>query len=704
MSEMPRKGWGARAVVFAVATLLLIAVLTPLGTPRLADAGTAPLSGGGYTAFVASASGATLSAFDAASPGAPEIAPLAAPPGGIINQVAIDPRSDEVLATVGPGAVGDTVAGVQAYSALTGQPIGGVVALPLGDPGSIAIDPAGTTAWVGDWRSGQVASLALNGSGPPAPGAATFTVPGLDVDYTATVCALAVSPDGSRLYVGASDDIERFIEDTPPPAALCGPSRSEQSFPSRAALYGYQIGTAAGPTPTVAWQDAPLFTEPTEPVAALPPLPAGSISALSVTPDGGSLFVAVREEDEAGALNTSGLVTAVTGLPGAPSPPASVFPQTGALVDPAALAITPGGSSLYIADDAGNGAIDQLGLPGPGAATTLGGTGPVTALAVTPDGSRLLAAGSAGSSLASLPIAPSAPLPASFAPLAGVASPTALAVTPDQAPVASVSANPSNTTPGSTVTLNATTSSVLYGAITQYVWSFGDGSPPVTTASAVITHSYGAPGTYTVTVVETDGAGTSVPPAFAAFPVDFTGQTASKRADPSAQASTALTITNPPPPPPTTAPPTTAPATTATTAPTTATTRPATTTTHPTTTTIPSSTIPSTTTTTPPPPPGSPVLTVNPGIGPPGIVVQFSGQNFPPNTAIALQWSPGIGSAVVTSSATGAIAGSILVFYRDQIGSRLLMAVGFPTAKAPFLVVPAPNEPAGSSEQFLFRR
>jgi hypothetical protein len=700
MSEIPRKRWGARPAVLA-ATIVLLAVLAPLGTSRLADAGTAPLSGGGYSAFVASASGQTLSAFDAASPGASEIAPIAAPAGGVINQVAIDPRSEEVVATVGPAAPGDTVAGVQAYSALTGQPIGGVVALPLGDPGSIAIDPAGDTAWVGDWRSGQVASLALNGSGPPAPGAAAFTVPGLDADYTATICALAVSPDGSRLYVGASDDIERYIEDTAAPAALCGPSRSEESFPSRAALYGYQIGTAAGPAPTAAWQAAPLFTEPTEPVAALPPLPAGSISALSVTPDGGTLFVAVREEDEPGALNTSGLVTAVTGLPASPSPPASVFPQTGALVDPAALAITPDGSSLYIADDAGNGAIDRLGLPGPGAAATLGGTGRVTALAVTPDGSRLLAAGSAGSSLASLPIAPSAPLPASFAPLAGVASPTALAVTPDQAPVASVSANPSNTTPGSTVTLNATTSTVLYGAITQYVWSFGDGSPPVTTASAVITHTYGAPGTYAVTVIETDGAGTSIPPAFAAFPVDFTGQTASKRADPSAQASTAVTIANPPPPPPTTAAPTTVPPTTA---PTTATTRPATTTAHPTTTTNPSSTIPSTTTTMPPPPPGSPVLTVNPGIGPPGIVVQFSGQNFPPNTAIALQWSPGIGSAVVTSSATGTITGSILVFYRDQIGNRFLTAVGFPTAEAPFLVVPAPNEPAGASDQFLFRR
>jgi PKD domain len=722
MVERSGKSSGVRLAIFAAVTVLPLGVIVPIGPDSLAEAGTAPLSGGGYTAFLASGTGTSLSAVTAAAPGAPEIPPIAAPTGGVIRQLAIDPRAQEVLATIAP-VPGSALAGIQAYSAQTGQPIGGVVALPLAYPGPIAITPDGSTAWVGDWGGSHVVSVAVNPGGIPAAGAASITLPlptGRRANLESDVaCSLAIGPSGAELYVGASTT-DAAAGPTGPqgPQGLCS---SSPDGASQNVVYAYgQAGAGAGPTGPV-WADDVTADAP------------GALDAMSVTPNGETLYVASHEVTFDFPDATPGAVLALNGLPGSPtttvvnvpgypgeSTPSSNTNRTPAF-DPVALAMTPDGSTLYVADaggwvppcvgfvaacpPGGPGELDAVptnGAPASGPLLITTPAGAPSGLAVTPDGRTiLLSATQATTALpASTVLAPTTPFTPGAAPGA-----SAVAITPDQAPVASVSASPPSGNPGVTVTFNASGSTVLYGAITQYVWNFGDGSPPVSSGTPTVTHVYGTAGTYTATVVETDGAGTSVPPALASFPVDFTGQTASKRADPSAQAAVGIAITNPPPPPPTIPTITTLPSTTATTAaPTTVTTRP-TTTTHPTTTTTkPTTTLPTTTTSRPPPPPGSPVLTVNPGIGPPGIVTQFSGQNFPDNTVITLQWSPGIGSTVVTSGPTGALSGTMLVMYRDQIGNRDLVAVGFPTAVAPFLVVPDSSDPAGSSDQFLFRR
>ncbi|MGH9349390.1 MAG: PKD domain-containing protein [Vicinamibacterales bacterium] len=75
-------------------------------------------------------------------------------------------------------------------------------------------------------------------------------------------------------------------------------------------------------------------------------------------------------------------------------------------------------------------------------------------------------------------------------------------------PVADFTVTPTTGPAATPRTFNAATSTVGSGAtITQYAWNFGDGSPTVTTSSATTAHTYGAPGTYVVTLTVTDSLG-----------------------------------------------------------------------------------------------------------------------------------------------------------------------------------------------------
>ena len=88
---------------------------------------------------------------------------------------------------------------------------------------------------------------------------------------------------------------------------------------------------------------------------------------------------------------------------------------------------------------------------------------------------------------------------------------------------------------GQPTTLDASASTVRFGTITSYAWDFGDGSPPVTTSTPTTTHAYTASGSYAARVTETDSAGTSTTKV-------FTGQTMSRRGDPSAIATAVVQI------------------------------------------------------------------------------------------------------------------------------------------------------------------
>ena len=94
----------------------------------------------------------------------------------------------------------------------------------------------------------------------------------------------------------------------------------------------------------------------------------------------------------------------------------------------------------------------------------------------------------------------------------------------------------------------------------------------------------------------------------------------------------------------------------------------------------------------------TPVLAVQPAVGPPGAVTIATGRGFVPRSVVTLQWDIGIKvSQKVRADASGRIRAQVLIFHRDTLGPRNLVATGqgFETVvAAKFLVVPGSQDPA----------
>ncbi len=90
-------------------------------------------------------------------------------------------------------------------------------------------------------------------------------------------------------------------------------------------------------------------------------------------------------------------------------------------------------------------------------------------------------------------------------------------ITPDQAPVARFSFT---TAPGNVAMFDGSGSVSPVGTIASYIWNFGDATPPVTTTSPTVSHTYASGGPFTVTLQVVNSAGTSI-----ASSSTFTGQT-----------------------------------------------------------------------------------------------------------------------------------------------------------------------------------
>lgn len=111
----------------------------------------------------------------------------------------------------------------------------------------------------------------------------------------------------------------------------------------------------------------------------------------------------------------------------------------------------------------------------------------------------------------------------------------------------------------------------------------------------------------------------------------------------------------------------------------------------------------SSTTSTAPGPVVTPLLGVYPYVGPDGFVTTARGSGFPPGATVTLQWSPGIGSVVVRAGPDGSFVTPVLILPRDVLGPRTLVALGFPTATAGFLVEPGSAGPPRSGGEWIFR-
>ncbi len=155
------------------------------------------------------------------------------------------------------------------------------------------------------------------------------------------------------------------------------------------------------------------------------------------------------------------------------------------------------------------------------------------AVAVTPDGATVYVAKVDSDTVTPIAVATNTagtPIPVGDGPFA-------VAVTPDQAPVAALTVTPAAA--GSPSTLDASASTVRFGSIAAYAWTFGDGTTAVTT-TPVTSHTYTAAGNYTATVTATSTGGTSTTQV-------FTGQTMSRNGGPRAAATATALVPEPPP-------------------------------------------------------------------------------------------------------------------------------------------------------------
>jgi DNA-binding beta-propeller fold protein YncE len=202
------------------------------------------------------------------------------------------------------------------------------------------------------------------------------------------------------------------------------------------------------------------------------------------------------------------------------------------------IAITPDGSRAYVTGPAPD-SVTPISLPAntPGTPIALTGTDP-TAVAITPDGQTAYVTDGGNSGATVTPITVSSNTAGSA--ITGFAGPPrGIAIIPDQAPVANFTV--ASAPPGSPTTFDASGSTVRFGTITRYDWNFGDGTV-LPNGGPTPTHVYASTGNYTATVTETDSAGTSTTGEV------YTGQTASRVGNPSAQASRSVVVTSAPAP------------------------------------------------------------------------------------------------------------------------------------------------------------
>jgi PKD repeat protein len=253
------------------------------------------------------------------------------------------------------------------------------------------------------------------------------------------------------------------------------------------------------------------------------PAPSGGVG-ISITPDGAHLYVASTFSGAvyAASIGTDGSLTAVLGSPFASGPGTR------------GIAITGDGRRLYATNTATGMGQGTWGynVAADGSLTAGNPFTPAAqaAIAMAPD-SRHLYVGAAFSGATSglsigdageLTLVPGSP----YSSTASGSDAWQMVVSPDQPPVAAFVAAPAAA--GSPSLFDASASADPDGSVARYDWSFGDGS--TTSAGAVTTHTYTAPGTYRVSVTETDAEGCST--SFV-----FTGQTAMCNGSPVARVS-----------------------------------------------------------------------------------------------------------------------------------------------------------------------
>ena len=222
--------------------------------------------------------------------------------------------------------------------------------------------------------------------------------------------------------------------------------------------------------------------------------------------------------------NTVTPITTASNTAGAPIPVGS---------NPDGIAITPDGTTAYVANSSSNNVTPIATASNTAGAPIPVGSFPVS-IAITPDGTTAYVTNEGSNSVTAIATASNT----AGTPIPVGSNPFGIAITPDQAPIAHLSVTAGQA--GTATSFDASASTVAFGSIATFAWSFGDGGTASTTTPTT-THTYAAAGTFTVRVTETSNGGTSTSQV-------FTGQTMSRNGGPSATTSQAVTVVTVPVP------------------------------------------------------------------------------------------------------------------------------------------------------------
>lgn len=432
--------------------IALISVIATLLLPGLADA---------RNLFLVARDGKNVSVLDLAT-GQQTLGSAALPENGFMAAITPDGTRAYVVSSNVNGFV--SVIDV-ATNTVIGTPI------PVGKGArGIAITPDGSRAYV----TNRDSNLVDIGGGNFADSVSvidtatnTVTVPSVIVGNQPE--AIAISPDGSKVYVANS-----------------------QGTDSRISV----ISTATNTVTTT----IPLSGDRRFPIA------------IGFTPDGRKAYIANRT-GSAGNFGTVSVVDVATdSYLGNPIP-------IGANTGPSSVGISPDGTRAYVGTEMSRDlyvidtATDQI-VAGP---IDQAAGGNHTAI-VSPDGSRAYYL-SAGADTTDVSVLDTATNTLTGPPINTTANVIfGGAIVPNQGPSAAFTATPGG--PGTATSFDAAAAADGDGAIARFDWDFGDGTPALANGGATPTHVYPSPGTYDATLTVTDNEGCST--GFV-----YTGQTAS---------------------------------------------------------------------------------------------------------------------------------------------------------------------------------
>jgi DNA-binding beta-propeller fold protein YncE len=414
------------------------------------------------------------------------------------------------------------------------SPSTGAPTVPAGsDPYYVELSADGKNAYVPAYSSGEVFQYGVGAGG------GLSALSPADVAAGSGAYPLAASPDGKYVYVANAND-NTVSEYTVGADGALSPATGAPTVATGSDPYDIVV-TPDSKHVYVANANDNTVSEYTvgaggalSPATGAPTVATGSDpSRMALSPDGKYLYV-TNQHDDTVSQYTVGAGGALSPATGAPTV------ATGS--DPFWIAMTPDGNYVYVTNSSDDtvseysvGAGGAL-SPATGAPTVATGSDPV-GIAVSPDGNYVYVA-NADDTVSEYTVGSGGALsPATDAPTVAAGSgPYGIVVTPDSGPSASFTDAPA--TAGEATSFSAQGSDADE-SITGYAWNFGDGQ---TASGRDVTHTYAHPGSYTVTLTETDSAGCSAYGLFAGNAGGFTGHTPYCALDPAAQVTNTVVV------------------------------------------------------------------------------------------------------------------------------------------------------------------